>query len=78
MVLQSPGYMSCGADPETMTNVFYSPVFLCWVFRLSAAEQNTEHACRYLGVSVYGSFRKLGVPYFGVIIIRILLCRVLY
>ena len=26
----------------------------------------------------YGSFRKLGVPYFGVLIIRILLFRVLY
>ena len=25
-----------------------------------------------------GSFRKLGVPYFGVLIIRILLFRVLY
>ena len=26
----------------------------------------------------FGSFRKLGVPYFGVLIIRILLFRVLY
>ena len=26
----------------------------------------------------YGSFRKLGVPYFGVLKIRILLSRVLY
>ena len=26
----------------------------------------------------YGSFRKLGVPYVGVLIIRILLFRVLY
>ena len=26
----------------------------------------------------YGSFRKLGVPYFGILIIRILLFRVLY
>ena len=26
----------------------------------------------------YGSCRKLGVPYFGILIIRILLCRVLY
>ena len=26
----------------------------------------------------YGSFRKLGVPYFGVLTIRILLFRVLY
>ena len=26
----------------------------------------------------YGSFRKFGVPYFGVLIIRILLFRVLY
>ena len=30
----------------------------------------------YLGV--HGSFRKLGVPYFGVLIIRILVFRVLY
>ena len=28
--------------------------------------------------SKFGSFRKLGVPYFGVLIIRILLFRVLY
>ena len=28
--------------------------------------------------STYGSFRKLGVPYFGVLIIRILLFRVLH
>ena len=27
---------------------------------------------------IYGSFRKLGVPYFGVLIIRILLFRVPY
>ena len=27
---------------------------------------------------VYGSFRKFGIPYFGVLIIRILLFRVLY
>ena len=27
---------------------------------------------------IYGSFRKLGVPYFGVLIIRILLFRVLH
>ena len=27
---------------------------------------------------LYGSFRKLGVPHFGVLIIRILLFRVLY
>ena len=29
-------------------------------------------------IYIYGSFRKLGVPYFGVLIIRILLFRVLY
>ena len=29
-------------------------------------------------VSFYGGFRKFGVPYFGVLIIRILLYRVLY
>ena len=29
-------------------------------------------------VGAYGSFRKLGVPSFGVLIIRILLFRVLY
>ena len=27
---------------------------------------------------LYGSFRKLGVPYLGVLIVRILLFRVLY
>ena len=27
---------------------------------------------------LYGSFRRLGVPYFGVLIVRILLFRVLY
>ena len=30
------------------------------------------------GVKLTGSFRKLGVPYYGVLIIRILLFRVLY
>ena len=30
------------------------------------------------GILAYGSFRKLGVPCFGVLIIRILLFRVLY
>ena len=29
-------------------------------------------------IQLYGSFRKLGVPYFGVLIIRIPLFRVLY
>ena len=29
-------------------------------------------------IGLGGSFRKLGVPYFGVLIIRILLFRVLY
>ena len=33
---------------------------------------------RFFPSSPYGSFRKLGVPYFGVLIIRILLFRVLY
>ena len=28
--------------------------------------------------ALYGSFRQWGVPYFGVLIIRILLFRVLY
>ena len=31
-----------------------------------------------LGLGVHGSFRKLGVSYFGVLIIRILLFRVLF
>ena len=31
-----------------------------------------------LGFREYGSFRKFGVPYFGVLKIRILLFRVLY
>ena len=29
-------------------------------------------------MQLYGSFRKFGVPYFGVLIIRILLFRVVY
>ena len=37
---------------------------------------------KHVGVSVpqdgFGSFRKLGLPYLGVLIIRILLSRVLY
>ena len=32
----------------------------------------------YPQTAVYGSFRKLGDPYFGVLIIRILVFRVLY
>ena len=36
---------------------------------------NPKRSCSRLQ---YGSFRKLGVPYFGVLIIRILLLRVLY
>ena len=33
---------------------------------------------RVLGLELNGSFRKLGVPYFGVLTIRILLLRVFY
>ena len=39
-----------------------------------------KHKHAYTGVdkhTAYGSFRKLGVPYFGVLIIRILLFKVL-
>ena len=37
-----------------------------------------DHVYVHLSMSRYGSFRKLGVPYFGVLMIRILLFRVLY
>ena len=49
-------------------------------FRGEASELGAAHLTYLLQDMQYGSFRKLGVPYFGVLVIkiRILLFRVLY
>ena len=46
-------------------------------FNLGPWEPDQETSGLYWG-STYGSFRQLGIPYFGVLIMRILLLRVLY
>ena len=51
---------------------------LGYVFEEMARDIQTPGAYDPLTQQQYGSFRKLGVPYFGVLIIRILLFRVLY
>ena len=43
-----------------------------------ASEASSKTRPQTLKLVIYGSFRKLGVSYFGVLIIRILLYRVLY
>ena len=53
----------------------------CWVLTLhsvQAAQTLQLNAQAEVLRLLNGSFRKLGVPYFGVLIIRILLFRVLY
>ena len=58
---------------ETLNSIAYSPQPFSNI-RTSWSVKNPEPS----DPSLNGSFRKLGVPYFGVLIIRILLFRVLY
>ena len=43
-----------------------------------ASEASSKTTPQTLKLVIYGSFRKVGVSFFGVLIIRILLFRVLY
>ena len=64
---------------KTKRGFFKKKLFFKTLFCLGREPlTNTEPSGAELPSGQYGSFRKLGVSYFGVLIIRILLCRVLY
>ena len=53
-------------------------VFLMMVCCETSARGKIDQLCHLECMSRFGSFRKFGVPYFGVLTIRILLLRVLF